>query len=161
MAEYTVADVRAAFGEGPFTSEWLDVTQEMMDRFADATKDPDWMHTDPERAARDGPFDGTIAFGFWTLSMLTWFLRESTGHEYPTGAKYGFNYGLDRVRLMAPVPVGSRIRNHITVIDISDRGGGRFRVTTHNEVEIEGTEKPAMVADWLILLVFPAEKSAS
>lgn len=160
MAEYTADDVRAAFGHGRHTSDWLLVTQEVIDRFAEATRDPDWMHTDPERAAREGPFDGTIAFGFWTISMLTWFLRDALGHDYPTGARYGLNYGLDRVRLIAPVPVGARIRNHLTVTDVAAHGDGRFRVTTHNEVEVEGGAKPAMVADWLILLVYPDERPA-
>lgn len=154
MSPYTVDDVRAAFGAERFTSPWLAVTQEITDRFAEATLDPDWMHVDPERAAREGPFDGTIAFGFWTLSMLTWFLRESTGFEYPPGARYGFNYGLDRVRLVSPVPVGSRIRNHLAVTHIVPRGANRFLVTTHNEVEVEGSQRPALVADWLMLLVF-------
>jgi acyl dehydratase len=158
MSEYAIEDVRTGFGADRFTSGWCDVTQELMDRFADATHDPDWLHVDPERAAREGPFGGTIAFGFWTLSMLTWFLRECMGNQYPPEVKYGFNYGLNRVRLMAPVPVGSRVRDHLTITDIVAKGGGRFLVTTHNEVEVEGVEKPAMIADWLVMLVYPDAK---
>lgn len=152
---HTPADVVAGLGGDTFVSGWVEVTQELTDRFADATRDPDWMHVDPERAARDGPFEGTIAFGFWTLSMLTWFLRDATGREYPDGASYGFNYGLDRVRLTAPVPIGARIRNHLTITRVEERGPGRFLVTTHNRVEVEGEEKPAMVADWLVMFVYP------
>lgn len=126
-----------------------------MDRFAEATRDPDWMHLDPERAARDGPYGGTIAFGFWTLSMLTYFLRESTGRDYPEGARYGLNYGFDKVRFLAPVPVGSRIRNHLSIINVVPKGPGRFVVTMHNEVEVEGRTGPAMVADWLVMMVYP------
>ncbi len=160
MSGYSVEDVRSGFGTDRFTSGWLDVTQALMDRFGEATLDPDWMHTDPDRARREGPFEGTVAFGFWTMSMLTWFLRECTGVEYPPGALYGLNYGFDRVRLMSPVPVGSRIRNHMTIVAIDPRGPGRFRVTMHNVVEVEGVARPAMVADWLILLVYPEEKPA-
>ena len=142
------------YGREGRTSGWVEVEQETIDRFAEATRDPDWMHVDPDRARRDGPFDGTIAFGFWTLSMLTYLTRSTLGGEYPPGVRYGFNYGLDRVRLMAPVPVGGRIRDHFRVLDIEDRGEGRFLVRTENRIEIEGEEKPAMVAVWLGMLVF-------
>jgi len=132
----------------------MEVRQEDMDGFADATGDDDWMHTDPERARAAG-FDGTIAFGFWTLSRLTAFLREVAGADYPPGARFGFNYGLDRVRFLAPVPVGSRIRNRISVADVREKDPGRFLVSLHNEVEVEGREGAAMVADWLVLFVYP------
>jgi acyl dehydratase len=148
--------VRATYGEGPMISDWLEVTQELTDKFAEATLDPDWMHIDPERARREGPYDNTIAFGFWTLSMLTYFMRQSSGHHYPPGALHGFNYGLDRVRMLAPVHVGVRVRNHCEIVDVRDKGGGRFVVTTSNRVEIEGQDRPAMIADWLFMLVFPA-----
>lgn len=142
------------YGRESRVSEWLLVEQGTIDRFAVATSDPDWMHIDPERARRDGPFDGTIAFGFWTLSMLTFLSRSTLGDDYPPGVRYGFNYGLDRVRLMAPVPVGSRIRNRFRVVSIEDRGEGRFLVRTENTIEIEGEEKPAMVAVWLGMVVY-------
>lgn len=132
-----------------------------MDEFATATHDPDWMHIDPVRARQEGPFDGTVAFGFWTLSMLTAFLRSTMGREYPPGVRYGFNYGLDRVRFMAPVPVGSRIRNHLEVTDVAERGEGRFVIRLHNRVEIDGEDKPAMVADWLLMLVYGADSPSS
>ncbi len=135
-------------------SEWLLVEQEYMDGFAKVTLDPDWMHIDPERARREGPSDSTIAFGFWTLSMLTYFMRSTAGAADPPGALYSLNYGLDRVRLMAPVPVGSRIRNHYRVLDIEDRGGGRFLSKSENRIEVEGLEKPARVAVWLTMTFF-------
>ena len=150
----TPDQVRASFGDTPATSPWLEATQELMDGFAAATLDPDWMHVDPERAAKEGPFDGTIAFGFWTLSLLTHFLREVLGQDYPTGVRYGFNYGLNRVRFVRPIPVGTRIRNRMEVVDVQSRDAGRFLVTTRNEIEIEGETGPAMVADWLLLLVY-------
>jgi acyl dehydratase len=142
------------YGRETRVSDWLEVEQPSIDRFAAATRDPDWMHIDPERARREGPFDGTIAFGFWTLSMLTYLTRSTLGGDYPPGVRYGFNYGLDRVRLMAPVPVGSRIRNHFRIVDIEDRGDSRFVVRSENRIEVEGEEKPAMIAVWLGMLVF-------
>lgn len=152
MSDPTVRAVSSHFGSEPRVSPWVEVTQDLMDRFADATADRDWMHTDPERARREG-FEGTIAFGFWTLSMLTALLRESTGAELPPGIRYGYNYGLDRVRFVEPIPVGCRIRNRMTISDVRMRGHGRVLVTTHNEIEIEGCDRPAMVADWLVLFV--------
>ncbi len=144
-------------GRDTKVSEWLLVEQAYMDGFAKVTLDPDWMHTDPERAKREGSWDGTIAFGFWTLSMLTYFMRSTAGAPDPPGALYTLNYGLDRVRLMAPVPVGSRIRNHYRVLDIEDRGGGRFLSKSENRIEVEGLEKPAMVAVWLGMTFFPPQ----
>lgn len=147
-------EVEASFGTGPLVSSWLEVTQQLMDEFGAATLDPDWMHVDPVRAARDGPFEGTIAFGFWTLSLLTHFLREVVGQDYPPGVSYGFNYGLDRVRFVRPIPVGSRIRNRMEIVEVRPKGEGRFLVRTRNRIEIEGDAGPAMVADWLMMLVY-------
>ena len=87
--------------------------------------------------------------------MLTYFVRHAGGRDYPEGALYGLNYGFDRVRLIEPVVVGSRIRNRSELMDITERGDGRFLVKTENTVEIEHNEKPAMVAEWVFLLVYP------
>jgi acyl dehydratase len=150
----TLEQVKHRLSSEPVVSHWFEVTQAAMNRFADATDDQDWMHTDPDRARREG-FDGTIAFGFWTLSMLTRFFRDAVGGEYPPGVRYGFNYGLDRVRFLAPIPVGGRIRNHLRVTDVRQKREAQFVIATHNEIELEGREEPAMVADWLVLLVYP------
>jgi len=154
MTAPTVEDVKRSFGVEPLVSAWIEVRQEDMDGFATVTHDDDWMHTDPERARSEG-FDGTIAFGFWTLSLLTRFLRDALGEEYPEGVKFGFNYGLDRARFLAPVPVGSRIRNRLTLTGVREKEPGRFLVSIHNEVEAEGHEGLAMMADWLVLFVYP------
>ena len=146
-------EIRAFYTDNPRVSPWLEVTQEQINRFADATLDHDWMHIDPERARREGPFGGTVAFGFWTLSMLTHFHKALYDAEYPPGIKFGLNYGFDRVRLMAPVPVGSRIRNRTRLLDVTDKGNGQVLVRTENTIEIEDREKPAAVAEWLTLLV--------
>jgi acyl dehydratase len=155
VEQRTVEEIRKSYGDTPQASEWLLVEQKLIDQFGGATLDSDWMHVDPERAKRDGPFGGTIAFGFWTLSMLTYFVRHAGGRDYPEGALYGLNYGFDRVRLIEPVVVGSRIRNRSELMDITERGDGRFLVKTKNTIEIEHKEKPAMVAEWLFLLVYP------
>ena len=158
MSTRTVEDVKRSFGSGTLISDWTPVTQSLMDQFSVATLDPDWMHTDPVRARSEG-FDGTIAFGFWTVSMLTHFLRETTGREYPDDARFGYNYGLDRVRFLAPIPVGSVIRNRLQVTDVRKKGPGRFVVSTHNEIEVRDGPDPAMVADWLMMLVYPEATS--
>ncbi len=153
MSLPSVETIRRRLGSVPLVSEWVLVRQEDMDGFARVTHDHDWMHTDPARARAEG-FGGTIAFGFWTLSLLSRFFRDALGTEVPAGASYGLNYGLDRVRLLVPVPVGSRIRGHFTVTDVREKQPRRFLVSLHSEVEAEGLDRPAMVADWLILLVF-------
>lgn len=147
--------IQSAYGTEPKTSDWYQVQQPEINQFAAATGDHNWLHVDPERAAREGPFGGTFAHGFWTLSRLTWFGQQVIGQSFPTGALYGLNYGLDRVRMIAPVRVGSRIRCHIRLLEIIDKGRGRYLVKTEHTVEVEDEEKPAMVAEWLVMLFFP------
>jgi acyl dehydratase len=153
MSLPTVEEVAGSLADGPQVSDWIEVRQSDMDSFAVCTHDDDWMHTDPERARAEG-FDGTIAFGFWTLSLLTALLRETMGSEYPAGARFGYNYGLDRVRFLRPIPVGGRVRGHVTVTDVREKDPGRFAVSIHVDVEVEGEEGVAMVADWLVLFVY-------
>ena len=91
--------IRSFYGDETRTSDWLLVEQALITKFGEATLDLDWMHVDPARARAEGPFGGTIAYGFWTISMLTYFARQMVGQDYPDGASYGLNYGFDRVRL--------------------------------------------------------------
>lgn len=154
MSSSVIESIRSFYGDGLSVSDWITVEQALIGKFGEATHDNDWMHTDPERARREGPFGETVAFGFWTISLLTYFARQTTGSDYPEGALYGLNYGLDRVRWLAPVPVGGRIRNVLRLTDVEARGSGRYLVKTENRVEIEGVDKPAMIAEWLILLVY-------
>ena len=124
-------------------SEWLELTQERIDRFAEATGDDQWIHVDPERAAQ-GPFGTTIAHGFLTLSLLVKFqyeVRPDRG-EF----RMGINYGVNKVRFPAPVPVGSRIRAHFLILEVTDVEGG-IQVVTKGTVEREGEEKPVCVAE--------------
>lgn len=130
---------------------WLEITQERIDAFAAATGDQQWVHTDPERAAKESPYGATIAHGYLTLSLLP-HLTESTApgffeRTYP-GMRLRLNYGLDRVRFPAPVVVGSRIRAHTVVMNVEIIGEA-VQCTYLLTVEIEGNQKPACVAEFL------------
>ena len=129
--------------------DWVEITQERIDRFADATGDHQWIHVDPERA-KHGPFGTTIAHGYLTLSITNLFLPALL--RVPS-AKLGLNYGANKVRFPAPVPVGSKIRMGAEIIDVQDVPGG-VQVTTRNTVEIDGSEKPACVVEALSRFVF-------
>ena len=153
---YTSDEIWDAVGREPVVSDWLDVEQKTIDQFADATRDWNWLHIDPERATREGPAEGTIAHGLWTISMLSHFMRSTPEWQYPGGLEGVQNCGLDRVRLMAPVPVGGRIRDRMQVVKVRGAGAGRFVIKTQHAIEVEGGEKPAMVAESLGMLVYPS-----
>jgi acyl dehydratase len=125
-------------------SEWREVTQEDIDTFADLTGDHQWIHTDTERAKKESPFGTTVAHGNLTLSLIDGLRIELLKS---TGFKLGVNYGWNKVRFPAPVPSGSRIRATAEVVEVEDVGGGWFQVVTRFKVEVEGSEKPACVAD--------------
>lgn len=146
--------IREFYRDSRRSSDWFMVTQDLVDQFGVATCDNHWIHTDPVRASRESPYGGTIAHGFWTLSMLSHLAQQATGGGYPSDALLGINYGLDRVRFPGPAPAGSRIRLRYELVDVEARPGGRYLVKTHNEVEVEGQDKPAVVADWLFVLVY-------
>ncbi|HAT51907.1 MAG TPA: nodulation protein NodN [Betaproteobacteria bacterium] len=127
-------------------TDWFKVTQEQVNVFADCTLDRQFIHVDPEAAAKS-PFGGTIAHGFLTLSMLAYFSQSfSLSIE---GSYMGVNKGFDKVRFVAPVPVGSRIRCHTTVAEINQKKPGQYDFKMDILVEIEGGDKPALVAEWL------------
>ena len=126
-------------------SPWLLVTQEAIGQFADATGDHQWIHVDPERAARESPFGGAVAHGFMTLSLLADLLARTVVID---GARMGVNYGLDRVRFTAPVLAGRRVRGRFTLRDIADIAGG-VQLAWQVTVEQEGSSKPCCVAEWL------------
>jgi acyl dehydratase len=134
-------ELRAAAGTSIGHSGWFPVTQERVNLFAEATGDHQWIHVDPERAAA-GPFGGTVAHGFLTLSLLP--LLMSRTYEV-SGVRMAVNYGLDRVRFPAPARVGARLRAHVTIIEVGDVAGG-VQVTSEVTVEAEGQPKPVCVA---------------
>ena len=150
LPPYHIDNLGAYVGRELGITPWLTIDQERIDLFARVTEDLNPLHVDPV-AAKAGPFGRTIAHGFLTLSLLSHFSYQA-GLQ-PAGVAYGLNYGFERVRFMAPVPVGSRIRNRIVLTDASDKGAGRFVLRTQNTVEIEGGRKPALVAVWLGLFV--------
>lgn len=144
----SLADIEAAVGEEVGPSEWIEITQERINAFADATGDRQWIHVDPERAAA-GPFGRTVAHGYLTLSLIP--LLVGTLLSYETGGPR-LNYGLNKVRFPRPVPVGSRVRARATVVDVSDLPAGT-QVVTRCTVEIEDVDKPACVAETVVLLL--------
>ena len=135
-----IDDLKPGLDFGP--SEWREITQERVNQFADATGDHQWIHVDPDRAAA-GPFGGTIAHGFLTLSMLP---QATFALMHVEDASAAINYGLNKVRFPAPVPVGSRIRASFRIDDVAEVEGG-VQVTTAATVEREGAEKPVCVAE--------------
>ena len=142
-----VEQLQALVGRELGVSGWLDITQERMSAFADASLDHQWIHVDVERARRESPYGVTIAHGFFTLSLVSELRRQV--FEFDGPHRYAVNYGLNRVRFPAPVPAGSRIRGRFTLqsVEILDHAIALVLLVT---VEVEGGSKPALVAEWLL-----------
>jgi acyl dehydratase len=130
---------------------WLVVDQARIDAFAACTDDHQWIHVDDARARRESPFGATIAHGYLTLSLLARFSREVG--VFPPGARAVINYGLDRVRFVAPVRAGARVRDRVVLLSAEDKGEGRMLVKVRHTIEIEGEDKPALVAESLALMM--------
>ena len=147
--EFSLAKAEAFVGRELGVSAWVTMDQQRIDQFADCTEDHQWIHTDVERAKRDSPLGVTIAHGYLTLAMLA----PSTFEVVIKPARIGqaLNYGLDRVRFIAPVKAGSRVRNRIKLLAAEPRGDGRMLLTTENTIEIEGESKPALIATALVI----------
>ena len=141
-----IATLREHVGREVATSDWLEVSQERINQFAESTEDRQWIHVDPERAARESPFRETIAHGFLTLSLLSELGKRAMSVG---GVRMGINYGLNRVRFVSPVPAGSRIHGRFALAAIDDIKGG-VQATWNVTVEREGSEKPCCVAEWLV-----------
>jgi len=139
-----VDDLRTAVGTTVGSSDWLTIEQGQIDGFADATLDHQWIHVDVGRA-EGGPFGTTIAHGFLTLSLLPALIAQVYRVD---GVRMGINYGLNRVRFTSPVPVGSKVRGTIELVEVGDVAGG-VQLVNKVTVEIEGSERPALVAEWL------------
>jgi acyl dehydratase len=148
----TLEDLKARIGQPLGTSEWLTVDQAMIDKFADATGDHQFIHVNPEMAKMT-PFGGTIAHGFLTLSLIP-VLTEKSDIERPDGLKMAMNYGGNRVRFLQPVRSGKRVRAHFKLLALEEKRPGQWLQTSEVTLEIEGEEKPAYVAEWLSLLYF-------
>ena len=140
----SAAELAAAAGTELGVSGWVEVAQARINAFAEATGDRQWIHVDPERAKRESPYGTTVAHGYLTLSMLPVFIYDVIRLD---GVRQSVNYGSNRVRFPAPVPAGSRLRGRIRLLVAEPMEGGALRVTLQTTVEIEGSERPACVAE--------------
>jgi acyl dehydratase len=141
-------DIKSAVGTEIGTSEWVEVTQERINLFAEATCDEQWIHVDQERAQRELPGGRTIAHGLLSLSMAPMFIRSVMGLK---GLRNTLNYGADRIRYLSPVPAGSRIRGRTMITEAEDVPPNGLRVNYHMVIEIEGGQRPACVAELIAL----------
>ena len=139
------SELKGLVGQELGTSSWVTIEQERIDKFAEATGDHQWIHVEPERA-KDGPFGSTIAHGFLTLSLIPALSWEVYSIE---GARLSLNYGLNKLRFITPVKVGSRVRAHLTLASVDDVPGDALQVAMAVTIELEGAEKPAAVAETL------------
>lgn len=142
--------LKKMIGQDNGVSDWILIDQAMVNLFADATDDHQWIHVDVEQAKK-GPFGGTIAHGFLTLSLTPLF--SASGKYLPEGLKMAVNYGLNKVRFIAPVPVGSRIRSRMVISGVEEKEPGRILMTITHTIEIEGQDKPACIAEALAMFM--------
>ncbi|CJK92265.1 Probable enoyl-CoA hydratase 1 [Streptococcus pneumoniae] len=150
MPQVPVAQLKGYIGKELGHSEWLTIDQQRVDRFADCTGDHQFIHVDPEKAAQT-PFGGTIAHGFLSLSLLPMLSGDLL--VVPEGTRMGVNYGLDSLRFIQPVRVGSRVRLGLTLIDAHEKNPGQWLLKARAVMEIEGSEKPAYIAETLALCI--------
>jgi acyl dehydratase len=149
MPATTLSEIKSRIGDEVGVSSWILIDQARIDAFADATEDRQFIHVDPEAAAQT-PFGGTIAHGFLSLSLLSRMGAEAM--LIPSGLKMAVNYGLDRVRFLAPVRSGKRVRGRFTLDSVEEKAPGQWLLRHTVTVEIEQEEKPALTAVWLALL---------
>jgi acyl dehydratase len=149
----SVVNLHEWIGKEVGVSDWILVDQERINAFAQCTGDHQWIHVDVERARRESPFGGPVAHGFLTLSLLA-DMGTNIG-VIPKDAVAAFNYGMDKVRFLAPVKAGARVRARVTLTEVTEQAGGRKLIKLSNTVEIEGETKPALIAETLAMLVGP------
>ena len=157
MGEFTIAEISEHIGRELGVSNWVTIDQSRIDDFAHCTGDHQWIHVDVERAKRESPFRGPIAHGYLMLAMVAPLSMEIG--ILPRDSAAGLNYGIDKVRFLAPVPAGARVRLRVVLISVEPREGGQAIMKTQNTLEIEGSQKPALIAETLALLV-PAKDTA-
>ncbi|MHA6685557.1 MaoC family dehydratase [Mesorhizobium sp. A556] len=155
----TYEQLRTMQGQELGVSDWIIVDQARIDQFAECTGDRQWIHIDPERAKRQSPFRTTIAHGYLTLSVIGCLSQEMG--VIPENTQAAFNYGLDRVRFISPVKVGSRIRLRATLLSMEDKGPGQYLMKVANTIEIDGEEKPALMAETLAMFYERRKKKAA
>ena len=150
-SDYSIATISQYVGQELGVSEWITINQERINDFADFTGDHQWIHVNVERAKRESLFGTTIAHGYLTLSLAAALSMELG--IIPAGVSQALNYGLDKVRFLAPVKSGSRVRDRVVLLAAEQQGKGRILLKFRNTIEIEGEAKPALIADALSLLV--------
>jgi acyl dehydratase len=151
MAQISFANIDEYVGSEIGISEWISIEQARVDMFADATGDHQWIHVDVERAKRESPFRAPVAHGYLSLALVAALSMQAGA--IPADAAAAMNYGLDKVRFLAPVPVGSRVRLRVSLLGVERKNAGQLVMKTHNILEIEGSEKPALVAETLAFIV--------
>ena len=156
LTGYSMATLAEFKGKELGVSDWLTVDQHRIDEFADCTGDRQWIHVDVARAERESPYGGTIAHGYLTLSLVGSLSIEAG--VIPAGATAALNYGLDKVRFIAPVKAGARVRNRVALLEVEGKGEGRSLVKLQNTIEIDGETKPALVAETLAMLIAAPSK---
>jgi acyl dehydratase len=147
MPSVTFEELQSKVGEVVGTSDWVEVSQDMINKFADATGDHQFIHIDPEAAAKT-PFGTTIAHGFLSLSLMP-MLSAKADLPRLDGVKMGVNYGGDKTRFLAPVKSGKRVRGHFKLLKIEEKRPGQYQQTMEYTLEIEGEDKPALIAEWI------------
>lgn len=151
MTNLTLAGLGDRIGQELGVSDWVVMDQGRIDAFASCTGDHQWIHVDVERAKRESPFRDPVAHGYLALAMVAP-LSMQVG-VIPKDAAAGLNYGIDKVRFLAPVPAGARVRLRVVLAGIEPRNGGQLIMKTQNTLEVEGSEKPALIAETLALLI--------
>ncbi|GAA5126075.1 MaoC family dehydratase [Alloalcanivorax gelatiniphagus] len=144
-------ELNAWVGKELGVTDWMTISQERINQFAEATGDFQWIHVDAERAAKESPFGGTIAHGYLTLSLIPMFKDQIYTIE---GVKAGINYGLNSCRFLAPVPSGARVRGRFLMKSVQQKGEGRYLLCNEVTIELEGSEKPACIAESLGMVLF-------
>lgn len=150
MSGITFESFKGMVGQELGVSEWLTIDQSRIDQFAECTEDRQWIHVDPERAKRESPFRDTVAHGYLTLSLVAGLALQVGG--MPDNLQAALNYGLDKVRFLSPVRVGARVRLRSTLVSVEEKAPGQYLMKSSNTIEIEGEEKPALIADTLAML---------
>jgi acyl dehydratase len=148
---YRLGTIAEFVGRPLGVTAWVVIEQKRIDQFADCTDDHQWIHVDAERATRESAFGSTVAHGYLTLALLARFTYEVG--LIPADAGQAFNYGLDRVRFMTPVRAGARVRDCVTLLAAQAKGPGRVLIKAQHTIEVEGEDRPAMVAEALAMLV--------
>ena len=146
----TFAELRGLVGQELAVSDWLQIDQARIDAFAECTGDKQWIHVDPEQARRRSPLRTTIAHGYLTLSLVSSFIQSM--RILPDNVQGAFNHGIDRVRFLAPVRAGARVRLRTVLLGMEDTGPGKYLLKASSTMEIEGEETPALVAETLVTL---------